>query len=79
VELVVVSLTRSGGLALKVQSPVAQLLPLHYPEKEFKIVLSELVFKRGVGYKVPTIVPLLSSEGKTGSSYSALSPIHSSV
>jgi hypothetical protein len=36
VELVVVSLTQSGGLALTVQSPVAQLLPLHEPEKEFK-------------------------------------------
>jgi hypothetical protein len=32
----VVSLTQSSGFALKVQSPVAQLLPLHEPEKEFK-------------------------------------------
>jgi hypothetical protein len=36
VELVVVSLTRSDGLASKVQSPVAELLPLQEPEKEFK-------------------------------------------
>jgi hypothetical protein len=52
VELVVVSLTRSGGLALKVRSPVAQLLPLHEPGKEFKFVLPELVYKRGVGYTI---------------------------
>jgi hypothetical protein len=43
-----VSLTRSGGRALKVQSPVAQLLPLHEPEKEFKIVLPELVYGSGI-------------------------------
>jgi hypothetical protein len=36
VELDVVSLTQSSGLALRLQSPVAQLLPLHEPEKEFK-------------------------------------------
>jgi hypothetical protein len=46
VELVALSLTQSGGLALKVQSPVAQLLPLHEPEKECKIVLPELVYLR---------------------------------
>jgi hypothetical protein len=35
-ELDIVLLTRSGGLALRLQCPVAQLLPLHEPEKEFK-------------------------------------------
>jgi hypothetical protein len=52
VELVIVSLTRSGGLALKVQSPVAQLLPLHEPEKEFKIVFAEAsIYKNESGIK----------------------------
>jgi hypothetical protein len=60
VELVAVSLTRSGGLASRLQSPVAQLLPLHGPEKEFKIVLPELVYvirESGVGY-MPSLLGL---------------------
>jgi hypothetical protein len=49
VELVV-SLTRSGGLALKVQSPVAQLLLLHEPEKEFKDCFAGAsIYKNGSG------------------------------